>query len=98
MNVTLDLTSIAEMVREANPDVINTKLAAKGVTQSVFDAIVKAVQNGDSVRIYGFGIFSVTNRAARKGRNPRTGEPLDIPASSHLKFSPSKATKKGVLA
>lgn len=66
--------------------------AAKAV-DAVFDAITKALQAGDDVRLVGFGTFSAAQRKAREGRNPRTGETIQIPASIQPKFSAGKGLK-----
>ena len=66
--------------------------AAKA-TDNVFAAIARALQNGDEVRILGFGSFSVSNRAARQGRNPQTGAVIQIAASKSPKFKAGKALK-----
>jgi len=54
-----------------------------------FDTITDALRNGDEVRIHGFGNFTVQQRAARMGRNPRTGEAVKVPARKVVRFSPS---------
>ena len=54
-----------------------------------FDAITGALQKGDEVRIHGFGNFKIQQRAARIGRNPRTGEAVKVPAHKVVRFSPS---------
>ena len=59
----------------------------------VFETIAAALRDGADVRITGFGTFGVRERRARTGRNPRTGEPVDIPASRAPAFKPSKALK-----
>ena len=69
--------------------------AAKAV-DGVFDAITGVLKNGDGVQLVGFGSFSVANRAARQGRNPRTGETIQIAASKQPKFKPGKALKDAV--
>lgn len=61
--------------------------------QAVLDTVVEQVGAGKRVGIPGFGIFSLKNRAARKGRNPQTGEEIDIPASKSPGFTPAKAWK-----
>ena len=64
------------------------------------DATLAAIRNslkkGDDVRLIGFGTFSVANRAATEGRNPRTGEKIKIPASKQPKFKPGKELKEAV--
>lgn len=69
--------------------------AAKAV-DAVVDSIVSALKSGGEVRIIGFGTFSVANRSARVARNPRTGEPLNIPASKQPKFKAGAPFKKVV--
>jgi DNA-binding protein HU-beta len=69
--------------------------AAKAV-DGVFDAIAGALKSGDGVQLVGFGSFSVANRAARQGRNPRTGETIQIAASKQPKFKAGKALKDAV--
>ena len=66
--------------------------AAKAV-DAVFDSITEALKKGDDVRIVGFGTFSASKRAAREGRNPRTGETIQIKASNQPKFSAGKGLK-----
>ena len=60
---------------------------------AVFDAITSALKKGDDVRLVGFGTFSAAKRKAREGRNPRTGETIQIPASTQPKFSAGKGLK-----
>jgi len=63
-----------------------SKAAADQVLNSVLGAITGAVAAGDKVTLIGFGTFSVTERAAREGRNPRTGKKIKIPAKKVVKF------------
>lgn len=60
------------------------------------EAVVEAVKSGDKVMLTGFGTFEVTERAAREGRNPATGETLHIEATKAPKFKPGKAFKDAV--
>jgi len=69
--------------------------SAKAV-ESVFDAISGALSSGGDVRIVGFGTFSVANRKATTGRNPRTGQAIQIPASKQPKFKAGKGLKDAV--
>ena len=64
--------------------------------EAVFDTISSALKSGDEVRLVGFGTFSVAKRKASTGRNPRTGEPMNIKASSQPKFKPGKGLKDAV--
>jgi DNA-binding protein HU-beta len=69
--------------------------AGKAV-EGVFEAIGTALKKGDEVRLVGFGTFSVTKRKASTGRNPRTGEPMKIKASTQPKFKAGKGLKDAV--
>lgn len=69
--------------------------SAKAV-DGVFQAITSSLQNSEEVRLVGFGTFSVANRAATQGRNPRTGERIQIPASRQPKFKAGKGLKAAV--
>lgn len=93
-----DVASIAELVRAQLPNILTTKADALNVTKAVFENVAKSVQLGDSVNIYGFGKFSISERSARMGYNPQTQKPMQIQATRSLKFTPSKSTKKGALA
>jgi DNA-binding protein HU-beta len=79
----------------ANDSGLSKADAAKAV-DSVFDTISKALSNGSDVRLVGFGTFSVTQRRASEGRNPRTGERIQIPASRQPKFKAGKALKHAI--
>ena len=76
--------------------VVKTKKDAQVAVDSVFSAITQAMNKEDTVTIVGFGTFKVSKRSARKGRNPQTGEEIDIKASNVPKFVPSKALKTAV--
>jgi len=69
--------------------------ATKAV-ESVFDAITASLAKGNEVRLVGFGTFSVAKRKASTGRNPRTGEPMTIKASTQPKFKAGKGLKDAV--
>lgn len=69
---------------------------AKKAVDAVFDAITSELRGGGEVAVSGFGKFSVSNRAARQGRNPATGDTIQIAASKAAKFSAASALKKGL--
>jgi len=69
--------------------------AARAV-EGVFDSIKISLKGGEEVRLVGFGSFSVVQRKATTGRNPRTGEAINIPASNQPKFKAGKALKEAV--
>ncbi|KWZ79482.1 DNA-binding protein HU-beta [Heyndrickxia coagulans] len=89
----MNKTDLINAVAEA------TELSKKDTTKAVdaiFDTIQNALANGDKVQLIGFGNFEVRERAARKGRNPQTGEEIDIAASKVPAFKPGKALKDAV--
>lgn len=89
MNKAELVTEVAELTEMSKKDV--TK-----VVDAVFQAISNALQNGDKVQLVGFGNFEVRERSARKGRNPQTGEEIEISASKVPAFKPGKALKEGI--
>lgn len=70
-----------------------TKKAAGEAIEAAVEAISKALRKGDRVQIPGFGSFSVSKRAARKGRNPATGAAITIKASKNVRFKAGKELK-----
>jgi len=73
-----------------------TKTDAAKAVDAVFDAITDALKKGEEVRLVGFGTFAVSERAASEGRNPRTGDKIEIPASKQPKFKAGKGLKDAV--
>jgi DNA-binding protein HU-beta len=73
-----------------------TKADAATAVDAVLDAITASLKTGTEVRLAGFGTFVVTNRAASEGRNPRTGEKIQIPASKQPKFRAGKGLKEAI--
>lgn len=69
------------------------KAAAGRALDAVLESITQALKNDDQVTLVGFGTFSVKERAARTGRNPKTGEAIEIKASKQPAFKPGKALK-----
>ncbi|PLT45644.1 HU family DNA-binding protein [Paenibacillus sp. FSL W8-1187] len=86
MNKTDLINKVSEVAELSKKD------ATKAV-DAVFEAISDALQSGDKVQLVGFGNFEVRERQARKGRNPQTGEEIDIPASKTPAFKPGKSLK-----
>ncbi|PLR99751.1 HU family DNA-binding protein [Bacillus sp. T33-2] len=89
MNKTELINAVAETGELSKKD------ATKAV-DAVFDSILNALKNGDKVQLIGFGNFEVRERAARKGRNPQTGDEIEISASKVPAFKPGKALKDAV--
>ena len=73
-----------------------SKVDATKAVDAVLDNIAGSLSNGGEVRLVGFGTFSVTHRKATTGRNPRTGEAIQIKASNQPKFKAGKALKDAV--
>lgn len=73
-----------------------TKDQAESALSAVTDSIQQALKDGDSVGLVGFGTFSVNNRPAREGRNPQTGETIQIKAKNVVKFKPGKKLSESV--
>jgi DNA-binding protein HU-beta len=91
--------NIAELVDHlAAADGKITKAQAKTLVDGVFSAIKDAAVKGEEVSLPGFGKFKVQNKPARTGRNPRTGETVNIAASKKLAFQPAKALKDALSA
>jgi DNA-binding protein HU-beta len=89
----MNKSEIIEAVAEA----ANISKAQAGhAVEAVIDSIRDALAKGDSVTLIGFGTFTVRERPARTGRNPRTGEPLDIKAAKVPVFKPGKVLKEVV--
>lgn len=72
------------------------KTKAQEVVEAVIDSIKSSLKKGDDVKLVGFGTFTVSERAATTGRNPRTGESISIPASKQPKFKAGKELKDAV--
>jgi DNA-binding protein HU-beta len=85
-----------ELVDKMAKDAKVTKAAAGKALDSFVDGVKKALKKGEKVTLIGFGTFSVTQRKARKGRNPQTGKEIKIPARKAPKFSAGKALKTAV--
>lgn len=73
-----------------------SKVAAARAVDAVFEVVANSLKDGEAVTLLGFGTFSVRERAARSGRNPRTGEMIQIGASTLPVFKPGKALKEAV--
>ncbi|MEK7507935.1 MAG: HU family DNA-binding protein [Patescibacteria group bacterium] len=84
---------VEAVMKEAS---IETKAAAQRIVESVLDVITKTLSRGEDVAITGFGTFMVVKRAARQGRNPKTGETIQIGASTKPKFKAGKGLKDAV--
>ncbi len=86
----------ADLVSHIAEEAGISKKAAAGALDSVVNAIHAVLKKGDKIRIADLGSFSVVNRKARQGVNPRTGKPIKIAATKAAKFSAAKALKDAV--
>lgn len=85
------ITSKSDLIDEVAAVETITKATATSIVNGIFDDIAHHLRNGGEVRIHSFGTFSVTERKATTGRNPRTGEAIEIPARRTVRFKPAKA-------
>lgn len=88
--ITMNKTELIAAVAE-NADM--TKKDAEKAVKAFIDVVTEELKKGEKVQIVGFGTFEVSERAAREGRNPHTGEPMPIAASKAPKFKAGKALK-----
>jgi DNA-binding protein HU-beta len=86
----------AELIEKIAKDVKLTKVAADKAVSSFVDGVKKALKKGDKVALIGFGTFAVSQRKARKGRNPQTGKEIKIAARKVPVFKAGAALKKAV--
>lgn len=85
-----------ELAQKVASDTNLSPSDAKGAVDATFDAIASELAGGGEVAVAGFGKFSVSERSAREGRNPATGETIQIAASKAAKFSAAAALKKSL--
>ncbi|NCF78650.1 MAG: DNA-binding protein HU [Alphaproteobacteria bacterium] len=85
-----------DLISQVADDSGLSKADATKAVDAVLDNIAGSLSNGGEVRLVGFGTFSVTHRKATTGRNPRTGESIQIKASNQPKFKAGKALKEAV--
>jgi DNA-binding protein HU-beta len=86
----------ADLVEKIAKDVKISKADSGKALDSFIDGVKKTLKKGTKVTLIGFGTFSVAKRKARKGRNPRTGEPITIKAARVPKFTAGQALKDAV--
>ncbi len=84
----------SELIDKISSDTNISKDDAGRVLTSAFDHIAKALEKGESVTLVGFGTFDVSERKARKGRNPQTGETIKIPAMKVPRFKAGKSFRE----
>lgn len=79
-----------ELINKIAEDAGLTKTQASAALEAVTDGVTSTLAKGDKLTLVGFGTFSVSHRAARKGRNPQTGKEINIAAKNVVKFKPGK--------
>ena len=86
----------SELIAKVATDTRLTRGEAEEVVEATIENIIKALMDGDDVRLMGFGVFTVTRREAGKARNPRTGKIIKMQASNRPRFKPGKLLKEAV--
>lgn len=84
----------AELVEDVARAAELTKKDAERLVEIVFESIIETLNNGEKIELRGFGSFRVRERGARRGRNPKTGDPVSIPAKRVPYFKPGKELKE----
>ena len=83
----------ADLIEEVSRVVEMTRKDSEVIVEAIFDSVVRALRGGDKIEIRGFGSFRTRERQARIGRNPKTGERVDVPSKRIPFFKPSKELK-----
>jgi integration host factor subunit beta len=83
----------ADLVEEVSRVTELTRKDSEVIVDTLFDSVIKALREGDKLEVRGFGSFRVRQRNARVGRNPKTGEKVEVPAKRVPYFKPSKELK-----
>ena len=86
----------AELIEAIAESADLSKASATRALDAVIDSVTNALKSGDQVSLVGFGTFAVKERSARTGRNPQTGQPIEIAAAKVPGFKPGKALKDAV--
>ena len=85
-----------EIVKTISEKIGMTQLKTKQIVQETFDAIVESLVEEKRIELRNFGVFEVKKRAGRKARNPRTGDPVDVPEKYVVTFKPGKEMEQRV--
>ena len=86
----------SELIEKVMESTELSRAQAARAVDAVFDSITEGLRTGETINLVGFGTFSVGERAARSGRNPRTGATIDIAASRNPRFKAGKGLKDAV--
>jgi integration host factor subunit beta len=87
------VTTKADLVDQVAEAVDLTKKQAESIVNSVFDSIVESLRSGEKIELRGFGSFRIRSRKPRIGRNPKTGERVEVPSKQIPYFKPGKELK-----
>lgn len=90
------MATISDIVKTVASQTGASQSATRPVVNTVFDAILGKLSEGEDVSIAGFGKFTLKTRAARTARNPQTGAPVQVPERTVVKFTPAKALKDSI--
>lgn len=85
-----------DLINSIAADAEVNKVEAERMLEAMMKSVTRALSQGDSVTLVGFGTFDISHRKARKGVNPQTGEPMEIPATKVATFRAGKALKDAV--
>jgi len=84
----------ADLVEEVSRAIESTRKDAEAIVETVFESVIKALQADDKIEVRGFGSFRTRRRRGRIGRNPKTGEKVNVPPKRIPFFKPSKELKE----
>ena len=82
-----------QFIEEVATRLNTSKTQAEELVKALLETVEEQLAKGERIQLTGFGTFEVVERASREGRNPKTGEPMSIPASKSPKFKPGKSLK-----
>lgn len=85
-----------DMIRQLATQYSMSQVDIKNIVQGTFDSIIDAIAHHGRIELRNFGVFEVKERAPRKARNPRTGEPVDVPAKKVVVFKPGRLMEERV--
>jgi integration host factor subunit beta len=92
----LTVTTKKDIVKQLSDKYDLTQLMTKLIVQDVFDSVVETLIAETRIELRNFGVFEIRRREARKARNPRTGDPVDVPAKNVVSFKPGKDMEERV--
>ena len=93
-----DTLTRADLCEAVHDEVGLSRQECSGLVERTLELVVESLERGETVKLSGFGVFQVREKRARMGRNPKTGETIQIAAKRAPKFSPAKALKDAAAA